>query len=317
MLSRLPGPQKQRMSDSPEIRPYSEFLAPRHWPTWLGLGLLRLLHALPYRWQLRLSVTLVRLARPLLKRRVHIARRNLQLCFPERTAEEIETLLDAHVDALGMAVPESVMTWWGSDARLLALGEVRGMEHLEAVQAQGRGILLLTGHFTTMELASHLLGRRCRMAGMYRPLKNRLMDQVVLRARGARASMMLTRNEVRGMTRALRQGEAVWYGFDQNYGQTGAFVPFFGVPAMTITATSRFARMGRAAVVPFFPVRHPDGSYTIEIQPPLQDFPGDSDEGDARRLNALLEQAIGNAPEQYLWIHRRFKTRPPGEPGVY
>ena len=264
-----------------------------------------------------LSVRLVRLIKPLLRKRIHIARRNLELCFPEKSQAEIEELVNAHIDSIGIAVPETIMTWWGSNQRLLSLGEVRGKEHLEALQQEGRGALLLTGHFTTMELASQLLGRQTPMAGMYRPLKNKLMDQVVLHARSAHASMMLTRDEVRGMTKALRQGEGVWYGFDQNYGQTGIFTPFFGVPAITITATSRLAQLGRAAVIPFFPVRQADGRYVIEVLPPLKDFPSGDDEQDTLRLNQLLEQAILKAPEQYLWIHRRFKTRPPGEPSLY
>lgn len=305
------------MDTNQALRPYSDFLAPRYWPSWFGLGLMRLLHWLPFNWQRRLAVAVSRLVRPLLGRRIRIARRNLELCFPQKSAQEIERLLNAHVDSLGMAIVESTMSWWGSNERLLALGDVEGLEHIRRVAASGQGMLLLTGHFTTMELASHLLGRRYRIVGMYRPLKNKLMDQVVLRARGAHASQMLTRDEMRGIIRALRQGEAIWYGFDQNYGQTGTFVPFFGVPAMTITATSRLADMGRAAVVPYFPVRQRDGRYRIVVQPPLENFPSGDDAADARRLNEILEQAILQAPEQYLWIHRRFKTRPPGEPSVY
>lgn len=298
------------------LRPYREYLAPRYWPTWLGLGLLRLLHLLPYRAQLRLGVATNRLIKPLIKRRAHIARRNLELCFPDKSPQQIETLLQQHLDAVGMGMVETIMSWWGNEQRLLALGSVQGLQHLQTLHEQGKGVLLLTGHFTSMELASHFVGRRVPVAGMYRPLKNKLMDQVVLRARGAHASRMFVRDEVRAITRALRDGETVWYGYDQNYGQ-GVFVPFFGVPAITITAASRLARMGRAAIVPFFPVRNPDGSYTVEIQAPLEDFPSGDEAADARRLNSLLEQAILKAPEQYLWIHRRFKTRPPGEPPVY
>ena len=216
-----------------------------------------------------------------------------------------------------MAVVESVMALWGSDEQILALGQVKGLEHLKKIKDPKQGMLLLTGHFTTMELTSQLLGLHHPIAGMYRPMKNKLMDRIFLKSRMRRSTQMLTRDELRNTARALRSGSSVLYAFDQNYGQNSIFVPFFGVPAATITSTARLAKLGKALIVPFFPKRNIDGSYTVEIQAPLENFPSGDEDTDVRRLNEILEQAIIKAPEQYLWIHRRFKTRPEGEPSVY
>ncbi len=217
-----------------------------------------------------------------------------------------------------MAVIESAMSWWGSDRRIQSLAEVHGMEHLQQALDDGRGVILLTGHLTSMELAGHIISSNRRIGAMYRPMKNQLMEHFVGNARRRRLSPVFPRDDIRTMTKTLCEGGTVWYGFDQNYGgKHSLFVPFLGVPASTITTTSRFARMGNALVIPFFPFRNSDGRYLIEIQPPLEGFPSGDIEADTRRLNALLEEAVRRVPEQYLWIHRRFKTRPPYCVSVY
>jgi KDO2-lipid IV(A) lauroyltransferase len=157
-----------------------------------------------------------------------------------------------------------------------------------------------------------------RTGAMYRPMKNPLMDLLLLRGRGRRMGSIIPRDDIRTMTRCLRRGEAIYYAYDQNYGLDHAlFMPFFGIPAATITTTSRFAAMGKAVVLPCFPLRRADGTYLIKVHPPLERFATGDDGQDTLRINALLEQAILEAPEQYFWIHRRFKTRPEGEPPVY
>ncbi|MES9955642.1 MAG: LpxL/LpxP family Kdo(2)-lipid IV(A) lauroyl/palmitoleoyl acyltransferase [Sedimenticola sp.] len=292
--------------------------APRYWPTWTGLALLRCIHTLPYRSQLSIGKTLGRALFKLQSRRRHIAHTNLQRCFPHLRGEEKEKLLKDNFEALGITLIEGAMSWWGRDREILDLVDFEGDEHLLSALSSGRGIILLTGHLTSMELAAHMMGLRFGIAAMYRPLKNAVMDSMVKRARAKHMSPVFPRNEVRTMIRALKEGKAVWYGFDQNYGMKHSiFVPFFGVNAATITSTSRFAKSGEALVIPFFPYRQDNGRYRIEILPPLDDFPGSDVTEDTQRLNTILEQAIMKAPEQYLWIHRRFKTRPEGEPDVY
>jgi len=309
------------MTNSPTSQgrfPWQQFLHPRFWPTWLGLAILRLLCLLPYPAQLGIGRRLGRLALRLLKRRVHIARTNIRLCFPHLGRDEQEKLLADHFEAIGMGLFEIALSWWGSDRQLRELVTIEGLEYLLQAREEGVGVVLVTGHFSTLELAGHMLSLHNHMGAMYRPMKNRLMDLITLRARSRRLSPVFQRDDIRRMTRSLRNGEAVFYAYDQNYGLDHAlFIPFFGVPAATITTTSRFAAMGRARVIPYFPKRETDGRYTITVHPPLEDFPSGSDEQDTLRLNRLLEQAVMEAPEQYFWIHRRFKTRPEGEAGLY
>lgn len=298
--------------------PWQRFLHPRFWPTWLGLAILRLLCLLPYRVQLQIGRRLGRLAQRLLKKRTHIARTNIRLCFPHLPLAQQDKLLTEHFQAIGMGMFEIALSWWGSDKQLRELVEIEGLEHLLQARKDGVGVVLVTGHFSTLELAGHMLSLHNHMGAMYRPMKNRLMDLITLRARCRRLSPVFHRNDIRRMTRCLRNGEAVFYAYDQNYGLDHAlFIPFFGVPAATITTTSRFASMGRARVIPYFPRRHGDGRYTIRVHPPLDDFPSDDEEQDTRQLNELLEKAVLDAPEQYFWIHRRFKTRPAGEQPIY
>jgi KDO2-lipid IV(A) lauroyltransferase len=294
------------------------FLAPRYWGTWLGLGLLRLIHWLPYAAQLRIGAGLGALLGRLLGKRRRIAARNLELCFPELSPAERADLLNRHMRALGMGLPETAMSWWATNEHLIEMAEVRGVEHLQQAQLRGRGVILVTGHFTTMELAAHILFQHAEFDAMYRPMKNRLMDAMVERARRVRGNAVFSREDVRTMLRALKRGHAVWFGPDQDYGRRhSVFAKFFGVTAATITSTARFADLSGAAVVPFFPQRLPDGRYLIEVFPALEDFPSGDAMANAQRINDLIEAQVRKVPEQYLWLHRRFKTRPEGEPRLY
>ncbi|MCG8426823.1 MAG: LpxL/LpxP family Kdo(2)-lipid IV(A) lauroyl/palmitoleoyl acyltransferase [Chromatiales bacterium] len=305
-------------SNTPTHRKTHSPLAPKYWPSWVGLTILRGLHLLPFSWQLQIGRILGRGARHLLKSRAKIARINIDLCFPDLSKSERQAMLHGHFEAIGMGLFESAMTWWGSDKRISALGDIQGLEHLRSAAEKGQGVIFLTGHFSTMEIASTLVSIKHRISGMYRPMKNPIMDSIVRRSREQRSITLFQRDDIPTMIRCLKRGEAVWYGFDQNYGMKHSiFTPFFNIPAATITTTSRFAKMTNAVVIPFFPVRTANGRYHITIHPPLNHFPSGDVEQDNIQLNQLLEQAILQAPEQYFWMHRRFKTRPDNIPSVY
>jgi Kdo2-lipid IVA lauroyltransferase/acyltransferase len=248
-----------------------------------------------------------------------VAAANIELCFPGLDALAKRRLLALHLESVGLGMVETAMTWFRSDRELRELCHVEGLEHIERARRGGRGVILLTGHFTTMELALHGLGVHVPLHGMYRPLKNAVFEHLVTRTRAARAAGMFTREDPRAMLRALRDNAAVCYAPDQNYGRRhSVFVPFFGVPTATITTTARMARASRAPVIPYLPRRLPvDGGYLVEVGPALEDFPSGDDEADARRINALIEDGVRRAPEQYLWMHRRFKVRPEGMPDPY
>lgn len=295
------------------------FLGPRYWPAWLGAAVLRLLCLLPLPLLVRLGEGLGWLFGRLAPGRRRIARINLSACFPDLADAEIERRADAHFRALGAGIFEACLAWWASDARLRRHGEVVGLEHLERARADGTGVLLLTGHFTTLELgARYLLVAGTPFHAMYRPIKNPLFDYLMHRWRSNIAKLpALPRDELRPLVRALREGRAVWYGPDQTLDRReGVFVPFFGVPVLMVTATSRIAQLGRARVVPYFPQRV-GTRYRITILPALEDFPSGDDDADAARVIRAIEDGVRQAPEQYFWVHRRFKVRPPGAPAMY
>lgn len=296
-----------------------DFVAPRHWPVWLALGLLRAGVALPYRWQLRLGAGLGRLLWWALPSRRRVARTNLRLAFPQLGEREREALAQASFRSAGISVFESGLSWWAPTARLAALGRVTGLEHLERALARGKGVILLTGHMSAFELGGRILSLCQPFQVMYKRQRSPLFEAFSTEIRQRHYLRAVQRHDVRGMIRGLRDNLVCWYAPDQDFGRRNSvFAPFFGVPTATVTATSRFAAMTGAAVVPFFPYRRADGSgYDIQVLPPLDDFPSGDDTRDAERLNAVIEAAARKAPEQYLWLHRRFRTRPRGEKNPY
>jgi len=295
-----------------------EFLSPRYWPTWMGIAVLRALAFLPVPWLITLGEGLGWLIGRVMRGRRHIVRVNLRLCFPDKGERELERLTDEHFKALGAGLFEATLAWWASDERLLRHGEVVGLEHLDAAMAGGTGALLLTGHFTTLELGARYVAMQRPFHAMYRPIKNRLIDYFMHHWRGSRAGLpALARDDLRRLVKSLREGRAVWDAPDQTLDRRySVFAPFFGVPTLTITATAKLAQLGRARVVPFFPERV-NGRYRVTFLPALEDFPGPDEAADAARINRVLEDGVRRALPQYWWVHKRFKWRPPGEPSPY
>lgn len=304
-----------------ENRFQKQFLHPRFWLLWLGLGLLWLLVQLPYPLLLKLGRWLGALMYRFAGSRRHIARRNLELCFPAMSQSERDYLLKQNFASTGIAFFEMAMSWWWPCQRLERLVQVEGLEHLQKAQQAGQGVILMAIHFTTLEIGAGLLGQQHTIDGMYRAHKNPVFDYVQRKGRERHNAdaIAIEREDVRTMLRHLRQGRAIWYAPDQDYGRKQSlFVPLFGVPAATVTATSTFARLGRAVVIPMRQSRLPRGKgYLLQIEPAWQEFPGENDEQDCLRINQWVERAIMAHPEQYLWSHRRFKTRPEGEAKVY
>jgi KDO2-lipid IV(A) lauroyltransferase len=305
--------------ERPRFRRY--FFHPRFWPLWLGLGALWLIVQLPYgallelgRW---LGLGMYRVA----TERRRVAARNLELCFPNMPSVERKRLLKENFASTGIAFFEMAMSWWWPKARLAKLAHIEGLEHLQAAQRDGEGAILMALHFTTLEIGAALLGQRHTIDGMYREHRNPLFDYVQRQGRERHNldSLAVEREDVRGMIKLLRKGRAIWYAPDQDYGaKQSIFVPLFGIEAATVTATTHFARLGKARVIPFTQRRLEDGSgYRLVLHPPLQGFPGESEAADALRINQWVEQAVTECPEQYLWAHRRFKSRPVGTPKLY
>jgi KDO2-lipid IV(A) lauroyltransferase len=292
---------------------------PSYWPTWIALGILRAFEPLPFPVLVALGtligVVIVRLPLSF----VRIARRNLELCLPELTVEERERLLRQHFRSIGIGIFETAMSWWSSDERIRKLTRFEGTEHLEAALARGRGAILLSAHFTTLEIGARALCARVAASVMYRPTRNVVLERFLMRLRGKQAKRAIPRDDVRTLISALKANEPVWYAPDQSYRKKGAeMVPFFNIPAATNTATSRLARMTGAAVLPYFPERLPGArGYRMVIQPMLENFPTEDQVADARRFNQLIEAQVRHVPAQYLWIHRRFKGLTADYPDYY
>lgn len=297
------------------------FLLPKYWLTWLGVFILYTISWLPFKLQLFMGRMLGRLLMKIGSKRKHVALTNLRLCFPEKSEDELQTLLKKNFENTGIALFETGMGWWWPDWRVKRKFKVKGVEHLEKARKEGKGVLLLAMHYLSVEMNARGVGYSHPMVVFYRPHNNQLMEFFQFRGRGRSNKYMLGKRDVKGLIKALRDGEVCIYLPDQDYGRNrSVFVPFFGVKeAASTTGTLLFARQRNVETMMIVPVRNDDGSgYTMEIMPPLENFPTKDDIADVTRINQELEKAISRKPEQYMWLHRRFKTRPnPEDASLY
>lgn len=289
----------------------------RSWLTWIGIAHLWLLARLPWGIQRSLGRALGSTLRHVLGSRRRAAQRNLELCMPELSVAEREMLLRASFRDLGIGVFEFLRAWWGSVDGVQANARIEGVEIITRLREQGRGVILVSGHFLTLELCGRLLCDHVPLAGMYRAHEDPAFEWAVKRGRLRYACAMFGKDELRAAIRHLKQGGILWYAPDQDMrGKDTVFAPFFGIPAASITATHQLARLSGAAVVPFFH-RREGGRYVLRVGEPLSNFPSTDALADTSRVNAAVEAMVREAPTQYLWIHRRFKRRPPGDPAIY
>ena len=290
---------------------------PRYWVTWLLILLLRLLTLLPYRGQLSIGKWLGRIGVRTLGRRREIAQINLRLAFPELSNQQTDRLLLQHFESLGMSLFESALGWWGSRKKLESLMEITGLEHLDHALERENGVLLFSAHFTTLDLSGIMLATQRPIHAVYRPNENPVVDRMIKKGRERLLVSTIPRDNIRQMVKKLKNGEIVWYAMDQNFGHKGSvFSNFFGTPAATNTATSRLSRMTGAAVIPFFAHRQGKDGYVLNLLAPVA-MDGTQPQRETDRLNQLIEKAVQQTPEQYLWIHRRYKDRPDNRPSYY
>ncbi len=307
-------PNEQKTSRTRRYRSedmrYSRFLHPRYWSSWCMVALARILAYLPLRlqqWLGSLAGTLVYHGWP--KRR-KIALTNIGLCFPHLSLQARHKLVRACFASNGIGLLETATGWFRDPERLRDVTHVHGHEHIERALSRGKGVILLGGQYSTLELGGALISLFLKNADiLQRAHKNPLYNAVMTRSR-QRYYGVLDKSDLRGMLRSLKANRVVWYATDQDNGRKNSvFAPFFGVPAATLTATSRIARKTGAAVVPFSHFRRADGKgYDIYFHPALTNFPSHDEVKNATRLNKVLETEIRKHPEQYLWTHRRFKT---------
>ncbi len=297
-------------------------MRPRDLLIWSGFGLLRLLSLPPWPLRLRLGRGLGRLLYHLMPRPRHVARVNLRLVYPDLDEKAIERRLRRHFIELGIGLFELGLAWWERDDRLEALLEVEGWENVEAARADGRGVILLTPHCTTLELGGRFMAKRLPIVVTYKPDKDPLVDRLIRANRLAHKRSaehdLLPADDVRGMLRVLRRGGVIWYAPDINYkGRERVFADFFGVPAATAPHPAKIAAHGKARMVPYVVARRRDGGYRLVIDPPLEGFPTGDATADTQVMNRALEALVARCPDSYLWIMRRFLTRPDPEADPY
>ena len=287
--------------------------------TRLALVLMWLLHFLPLSWQARLGILFGRLLFAFAHERRQVALTNLRLCLPQLSEAERLALARRHFEVFGRSFLERGLLWWASPERLRRLVSIEGLEHLQAVK--GCPVILLVPHFVGLDIGGMRVMLEFDIVSIYANQKNLLFNAALLKGRSRfGGSTLLSRQEgTRKAIKAMRAGKPFYYLPDMDYGERDTiFVPFFGVPAATITGLSRLTRLCDASVLPVITRMLPGGEgYRVSIGAPWQEFPGPSIEDDTRRMNAYIEAEIMAMPEQYFWLHKRFKTRPPGETSLY
>jgi KDO2-lipid IV(A) lauroyltransferase len=287
--------------------------------TRLGLGLIWLLHFLPLRRLAALGAAFGMVLYALGRERRHVALTNLRLTHPQMPEAQRKQLAQAHFRAFGRSFLERGLLWWAPPEQVRQLVRVDGLEHL--ARAAGRPVILFVPHFVGLDMGWTRLTLELDMVSIYAQQKNFFFNAALYKGRLRFGnSLLLSRQEgVRQAIRSMKAGQPFYYLPDMDYGQRDTiFVPFFGVPAATITGLSRLARMTGAAVIPCIARMLPgEAGYVVELGEPWMDYPGESIEADTLRMNAWIEARIAEMPEQYYWVHKRFKTRPKGEKRPY
>lgn len=289
---------------------YSSYLAPKFWPLWIGIGLAKIIAHLPLKVQYFLGSMFGTIAYYGMRERRYVTEKNIEACFPELSSAEQKQLVKRSFRSNGIGLMEALRSWFRDPASLKDKVEYIGGEHLDAALAKGKGVILLGGHYSTLDMAGSLTTLFFKADVLQRDHRNPLFNTFMTRSRLKWYGEVLHKYDLRGMIKSLKKNHIVWYATDQDYGRKNTvFAPFFDVSCSTLPSTSRIAKMSGAAVVPFSHIRKPgNDGYQIVIHEALENFPGDTIEADASRLNKILEDAIRKAPEQYLWMHRRFKT---------
>lgn len=288
-----------------------------YWPTWFGLGLFKVLNSLPWGLKRPLAASLGQLIYYLVPVRRHVTLTNLGLAFPHLSAPERRRLARAHYRSLALGLFETCAAWW-SPSRRLPRYEIRGREHLEKAAADERGALVLTAHVTLLEMGARIINEQFTFCALYRDPNNPAVAQIMRQSREHHLRHAIPFDDLRGLVRALKEGNMVWYAPDQaKRTKMSEILPFFGEPAVTNVATSRIAKMSGCSVVPYYAHREADGSYVLEAFPAWENFPSGDHTADAIRVNTFIEQQVKQYPEQYFWVHKRYKRRGADLPDVY
>ena len=295
---------------------FIECIHPKNWLIFLGLVCTRIIVLLPFRIIVTIGQAMGLLLYRISSSRLQVAKKNIELCFPALSATEQSHLVKQHCISLGIGFFEVGMARWKSNQSLKKIIEIKGIEHLIRAVKKNRGVILMSAHFTMLEISA-LIGRNeivqedlPPMVGMFRLGKNSIINQFFRNTRLRSTESLVTKFEVKDLIRALKDKKLVWYASDQSFtGKNAISVNFFKHPAMTNPGIIRIAKITGSPVLPYFPSRLANGKgYVLEVLPEIESFPSEDTNNDMKKIHALLEQHILQNPEQYYWIHRRFKT---------
>ena len=294
-----------------------EFFHPKYLPTWILILLMKIGALVPFRMQVFLGKNMGKLFYPLFSTVRKVATINIQKCFPEKNKEQVSVLVKKHFESIGVSVFETANAYYGRDEKIQKLLTIESEHYLTDAMKDDRGVIILCSHFMPLMLSSRALSLKHTIASIYRPQNNRLFNKIMVKGLTNGGGIMIKNSDTKAMIKAIKNALPIWYAPDQDLGTKGTvFAPLFGIQAATISATSRLAKGGNTAVIPYSFTRTDEG-YNMSFSAPLENYPSGDLVHDASQTNQILEAQIRKNPEQYLWIHRRFKTRPEGEKNFY
>ncbi len=300
---------------SNEISPLKTRLHPKYWGAWIATGCLYLISQLPQHWQFKIGDGIGLIMKKVLPKRRYICDRNITTCFPQLTPTQQQQLTTDTFKSVGRGIVEFAMSCWFSPQRLAQLLTIEGEGYLAQAQNNKQGVLLLGAHHLSAEIVGRALGVSHPIHAVYREQNNLVFDALIKQKRARTGAGIIHRYDIRSIIKALRKLQIVWYAADQDYGaEHSIFAPFFSQPAATITAWRRLAKQTDAIILCANHHRQPNGHYILKLTPLVLT---DNELNDATAFNRQLELSIKQHPEQYLWLHRRFKTTPNSEQSIY
>ena len=294
-----------------------EFIHPKFYPTWILILLMRIGVFIPFQFQVILGKAIGKLIYPFMKKLRETAYSNISNCFPEKKQPQVTLLVKQHFDAIGISLFETANAYYGSDRKIKKLLSINNKHFFSDALKDEGGIILLCSHFMPLMLGSRALLLENTIANVYRPQNNKLFDKVMVKGYTKNGAVMIKSKDTRSILKAIKNSLPIWYAPDQDLGiNNSVFAPLFGIETATASATSRLAKNNNTRVIPYSFIRTKHG-YEMSFDKPIKNYPSNDPIKDATTTNKILESQIIKAPEQYLWIHRRFKTRPDGQENFY
>ena len=294
-----------------------EFIHPKFYPTWILILLMRIAVFIPFQFQVILGKVIGKLIYPFMKKLRETAYSNISNCFPEKKQPQVTLLVKQHFDAIGISLFETANAYYGSDRKIKKLLSINNKHFFSDALKDEGGIILLCSHFMPLMLGSRALLLENTIANVYRPQNNKLFDKVMVKGYTKNGAVMIKSKDTRSILKAIKNSLPIWYAPDQDLGiNNSVFAPLFGIETATASATARLAKNNNTRVIPYSFIRTKHG-YEMSFDKPIKNYPSNDPIKDATTTNKILENQIIKAPEQYLWIHRRFKTRPDGQENFY